>query len=235
VDQGGEPIQGSGAALKRGAIGAAILVIVIIAGLLLLSRTRNNADVTLDSSSSRSTTANPAGHGGTNKDGSSIGGAIPGADPSSPDGTGPRSLITLDGSTTTSTAASTPTTKVTVAPTVVTPTNPPPTNPPPTNAPPTTAPPTTSPTVAFQNFPIPRSVDCSDNGFHEVTLTWDTVNATKVTVAIDGTGEYKHYTGSEAVHHTENFPFSCPGPHRYLVTAEGPGGPAVKDITITKA
>ena len=94
--------------------------------------------------------------------------------------------------------------------------------------------PAKSTAVAIDSFSHGNEVDCSEAAHQATTISmsWAAANATKVTLSIDGPGVYKAYdaTGSDSV------PFSCPGPHTYLLTAYGADGRSVSQTaTITAA
>jgi hypothetical protein len=67
----------------------------------------------------------------------------------------------------------------------------------------------------------------------DVTISWTTPNATSVDVSVDGPGVYKTYPGSKG---SDEFPFVCPGPHTYVITAHEPNGVTpTKTLTIKEA
>jgi cytoskeletal protein RodZ len=95
-----------------------------------------------------------------------------------------------------------------------------------TDAPATTAVPTTqAPTTtaparpAITEFVAPATVDC--DAPTQIELAWNTQNATRVTVSIDGPGVYDEYGPAETV----LVPFACDGqPHTYELRAYGDDG-----------
>jgi hypothetical protein len=100
-------------------------------------------------------------------------------------------------------------------------------------APPTSATPAAKPgTVGIDSFAHPNKVDCTDPQHQATTipLSWKASNATRVTLSIDGPGVYKTYGPTAG----DSVPFSCPGPHTYLLTAYGADGRSVdQTATIT--
>lgn len=102
-----------------------------------------------------------------------------------------------------------------------------PTTPPTPTPRPATPTPTPPTDPAFASLSAPQTVDCS-SGFATVTLSWNAVRATQVTVSIDGEGIFDTYgpTGSE------EFPFGCAEEqHTYLFRALGADG---KVTSVTK-
>lgn len=115
-----------------------------------------------------------------------------------------------------------------------TPTNRP--NTPPATSPPATSPPATSPPVTsppkpvITSFSIPKTVSCAGEQVPYISLSWTTSNASAVSLAIDGPGVYKNYQGGSG---SDSVPFSCVGPHTYLLTATGSAGSSSKSVTVT--
>jgi hypothetical protein len=139
-----------------------------------------------------------------------------------------------------------PTTPVTAAPVTTAPTTAPPTTTAPT-VPPTTAAPTTTSTTAptttsttipkpkILTFDHPATVSCANpaNQVPYIPLSWTTQGAVKVTISIDGPGIYKSYAGAAG---NDTVPFSCPGPHTYLITAYSATNQATtQQVVIAKA
>ena len=89
------------------------------------------------------------------------------------------------------------------------------------------------PTVpVINNFTVPATVDCTvPLPVPQASVSWNASNATEVDISIDGPGVYQTYPGGSGA---DALPFSCPGPHTYLLTARGPGGTATKSVTVTK-
>ena len=82
-----------------------------------------------------------------------------------------------------------------------------------------------SPAVSIEEFGSPASVDCSGDD-PQVSFSWSTRNADRVTISVDGPGVYAEYgpSGETAIL------FPCPGPHTYLLTAYGPDGTTRTEI-----
>ncbi len=110
-----------------------------------------------------------------------------------------------------------------------------------TDAPATDAPATDAPTLEpgatpqpapfIRSFVGPESVDRSDPSFDgTIHLTWRVAFADGATLAVDGPGLYKSYTG---VAGQENAPFSCGGEsHSYTLTTMGGNGPPVSQTLV---
>jgi cytoskeletal protein RodZ len=91
---------------------------------------------------------------------------------------------------------------------------------------------TTKPAVpVINNFTVPATADCTLPSPVQLSVSWNASDATEVSISIDGPGVYKTYPGGSGA---DAVPFSCPGPHTYLLTAKGPGGTATKTVTVTK-
>ena len=102
---------------------------------------------------------------------------------------------------------------------------------PPATSPPVTSPPVTSPPKpVITSFSIPKTVSCAGEQVPYISLSWTTSNASAVSLAIDGPGVYKNYQGGSG---SDSVPFSCVGPHTYLLTATGPAGSSSKSVTVT--
>ena len=102
---------------------------------------------------------------------------------------------------------------------------------PPATSPPATSPPVTSPPKpVITSFSIPKTVSCAGEQVPYISLSWTTSNASVVSLAIDGPGLYKNYQGGSG---SDSVPFSCVGPHTYLLTATGPAGSSSKSVTVT--
>ena len=102
---------------------------------------------------------------------------------------------------------------------------------PPATSPPVTSPPVTSPPKpVITSFSIPKTVSCAGEIVPYISLSWTTSNASVVSLAIDGPGLYKNYQGGSG---SDSVPFSCVGPHTYLLTATGPAGSSSKSVTVT--
>jgi len=102
---------------------------------------------------------------------------------------------------------------------------------PPATSPPVTSPPVTSPPKpVITSFSIPKTVSCAGEQVPYISLSWTTSNASVVSLAIDGPGLYKNYQGGSG---SDSVPFSCVGPHTYLLTATGPAGSSSKSVTVT--
>ncbi|MEI7887066.1 MAG: hypothetical protein WCJ04_06715 [Actinomycetes bacterium] len=107
----------------------------------------------------------------------------------------------------------------------------PPATSPPATSPPVTSPPVTSPPKpVITSFSIPKTVSCAGEQVPYISLSWTTSNASVVSLAIDGPGLYKNYQGGSG---SDSVPFSCVGPHTYLLTATGPAGSSSKSVTVT--
>jgi|GEM_PF-2326765 len=107
----------------------------------------------------------------------------------------------------------------------------PPATSPPATSPPATSPPVTSPPKpVITSFSIPKTVSCAGEQVPYISLSWTTSNASVVSLAIDGPGLYKNYQGGSG---SDSVPFSCVGPHTYLLTATGPAGSSSKSVTVT--
>ena len=107
----------------------------------------------------------------------------------------------------------------------------PPATSPPATSPPVTSPPVTSPPKpVITSFSIPKTVSCAGEQVPYISLSWTTSNASVVSLAIDGPGLYKNYQGGSG---SDSVPFSCMGPHTYLLTATGSAGSSSKSVTVT--
>ncbi len=78
-------------------------------------------------------------------------------------------------------------------------------------------------------FTTPDDINCHNGNFQQFTARWRTEGATKVTISIDGPGEYDTYgPNGEA-----DLPFSCSTPHTFLLTAYAANGQtATKLVTL---
>jgi hypothetical protein len=137
----------------------------------------------------------------------------------------------------TTTAAPSATTRTSAAPVTAAPV----TAAPATAAPTTAAPATTAPTtLAITSFKTSASViNCTTNAPNPVqpviTLTWTTLNATKVDLSIDGPGIYDSYGPQGSVQ--VNVP--CDGQkHTYTITAHSAQGQKISatlEVTVNKS
>jgi hypothetical protein len=86
----------------------------------------------------------------------------------------------------------------------------------------------TGPTIT--SFQTPDNIDCHNGDFQMFTASWNTSNAVKVTMSIDGPGVYKTYDGPSG---SDSFPFNCSTSHTFLLTAYGSDGhTATQTITL---
>ena len=108
---------------------------------------------------------------------------------------------------------------------------------------PTAAPTAVSTKPAFASLDIPHTVSCLDmngqliQGNVYPPISWNAINATGITISIDGPGIFGSYGPSGSfTPQDETIPFSCSEPfkHTYLFTTTGGSGPAAtKQVTIT--
>lgn len=125
----------------------------------------------------------------------------------------------------------TPTNRPNTPPATSPPATSPPATSPPATSPPVTSPPVTSPPKpVITSFSIPKTVSCAGEQVPYISLSWTTSNASAVSLAIDGPGVYKNYQGGSG---SDSVPFSCVGPHTYLLTATGSAGSSSKSVTVT--
>jgi hypothetical protein len=151
----------------------------------------------------------------------------------SPSDLGPSAAATvgsIDGGPDASGASADPSSGGPAAPT----TAPAPPTPKPNAAAPATPAVTPVPKPTILSFKGPKTVDCSDpsyTGF--ITLTWLVDFADSTEIAIDGTGIYKEYPGTQG---SDLVPFGCgEGQHAYTLTTVGGDGPAAtKTLTIVE-
>ncbi len=215
----------------KGAVAAAVIVVIVLAvGLGLVVRNRNADEVAaagVAASSSRSV-------GTTTGTGPNIGGEVR----SIPDPDHPGQTITLTVSTSTTAVTSPPTTPPTTTPVTVAPTTPPTTKAPTTTTS-TTAPTTTTTkpdtTVKIGTFEVPKTVDCRipSTAPNQIKLSWNAPNAVKVTISVDGDSDaiYDTHMGSTG---SSMYPWTCPGPHTYTITAYAADNSRVfKKVTVT--
>jgi hypothetical protein len=109
------------------------------------------------------------------------------------------------------------------------PTAPPTPTPQPTKTPRPTPTPNTNPTIV--SFEAPKTEDCTNASAGSITLAWEIVNATGVTLSIEGGGIYATYPG---LSQTVEVPFGCEQndlTKTYTLTTTGGVGPPA---TITK-
>lgn len=84
-----------------------------------------------------------------------------------------------------------------------------------------------APTIV--SFTTPESIDCHNGNFQQFSANWETTNATKVTISIDGPGVYGSYGPSG----TTDLPFNCSSSHTFLLTAYGADNAKVtKQVTL---
>jgi hypothetical protein len=78
-------------------------------------------------------------------------------------------------------------------------------------------------------FVTPESIDCHNGNFQEFTASWETTNAVKVTISIDGPGIYAEYPADGET----SLPFNCNSAHSFLLTAYGSDGTtATRTVTL---
>ena len=106
-----------------------------------------------------------------------------------------------------------------------------------TTAPPTAAPtpkpsktpkptPTANTNPTILEFDSPKTVDCTSDFAVTIHLTWRVINATGVTLSIDGGGLYQSYPGFSG---SDDVPFGCDEnvpTHTYTLRTTGGTGPA---------
>lgn len=106
-----------------------------------------------------------------------------------------------------------------------------------TPAPPTAAPtpkpsktpkptPTANTNPTILEFDAPKTVDCTSDFAVTIHLTWRVINATGVTLSIDGGGLYNTYPGFSG---SDDVPFGCDDDvrtHTYTLRTTGGTGPA---------
>jgi hypothetical protein len=83
----------------------------------------------------------------------------------------------------------------------------------------------TGPTPTIVSFTTPENIDCHNGNQQNFSASWETTNATKVTIS-GGSGDYPA-TGSTSL------PFDCSSAHTFTLTAYGSGGQtATRSITL---
>jgi hypothetical protein len=75
-------------------------------------------------------------------------------------------------------------------------------------------------TPTIGSFTTPEDVDCHNGNLQQVSVSWTTTNATKVTISIDGPGVYDTYPANGST----SLPFNCSSSHTWLLTAYGSDG-----------
>ena len=83
----------------------------------------------------------------------------------------------------------------------------------------------TGPVPTIVNFTTPDNIDCHNGNQQNFSASWQTTNATKVTIS-GGSGSYPA-SGSTSL------PFDCSSAHTFTLTAYGSGGKtATKSVTL---
>ena len=84
-------------------------------------------------------------------------------------------------------------------------------------------------TPTIGSFTTPENVDCHNGNLQQVSVSWTTTNATKVTISIDGPGVYDTYPANGST----SLPFNCSSSHTWLLTAYGSdGSTTTKQVTL---
>lgn len=97
---------------------------------------------------------------------------------------------------------------------------------------------TTAPSTTTTNPPAPQvlqltaspsPVSCTGSPSKELTLSWATANTSGVTISIDGApfGNFGPTNNTKA-------PFMCPGPHTYVLTANGLNGQQAQEQVVVQ-
>lgn len=99
-----------------------------------------------------------------------------------------------------------------------------------------TARPTPTPAPTGQtilSFNVPQTFKCDAGGQANpyVHLSWTTVNATGVSISIDGPGKFADYPANGSA----DVPFACSvAQHTYLLTTQGTGSPATRTVVVRR-
>ena len=83
----------------------------------------------------------------------------------------------------------------------------------------------TGPAPTIVSFTTPEDIDCHNGNFQNFTASWETTNATRVTIS-GGSGDYPA-SGSTSLG------FDCSSAHTFTLTAYGSGGQtATQSVTL---